>query len=69
MLGMPWVRLELSWFLRSNGASAASTSVAGDLVRAPVLDREQDERDDALGDRGIAVGEEVEPAVVGRCTG
>src|SRR4051812_40247461 len=28
MLGMPWVGLELSWFERSRGASAASTSVA-----------------------------------------
>lgn len=28
MLGMPWVRLELSWFLRSKGASAPSISVA-----------------------------------------
>src|SRR5687767_799743 len=28
MLGMPCVRFELSWFLRSNGASAPSMSVA-----------------------------------------
>src|SRR4051812_26959135 len=28
MLGMPWVRLELSWLARSKGASAPSISVA-----------------------------------------
>src|SRR5688500_20223534 len=28
MLGMPWVRFELSWLRRSKGASAASISVA-----------------------------------------
>src|SRR3546814_13669647 len=28
MLGIPCVRLELSWFLRSNGASVPSISVA-----------------------------------------
>ena len=39
-------------------------SVVGDLGRRAVLDRRQDQRDDALGDRGIAVGEEMEPAVV-----
>jgi len=27
MLGTPWVRFELSWFFRSNGASDASMSV------------------------------------------
>ena len=38
----------------------------GDLGRGLVLDRRKDQRDDALGDRGIAVGEEVQPAVARR---
>src|SRR3546814_17610733 len=36
----------------------------GDLGGGLVLHRGEDQRDDAFGDRGIAVGEEVEPAIV-----
>ena len=63
MLGMPWVRFELSWLLRSKRASAPSMSSARISAGRPVLHGEQDQGDDALGDRGIAVGEEMEPAV------
>ena len=35
----------------------------GDLVRRPVLDRAQHQGDDALGDRRIAVGKEMQAAV------
>ena len=68
MLGMPWVRLELSWLARSKRASSASMSSARISLGRAVLHREQDQGDDALGDRGVAVGEEMQPPV-GRATG
>src|SRR3546814_9896614 len=36
---------------------------ARDLGRRPILHRGEDERDDALGDRGVAVSQEMQPAV------
>ena len=63
MLGTPWVRLDDSSRVRLNGSSSAADVGCRDLGRRPVLHRGQDQRDDALGDRGIAVGEEMQPAV------
>ena len=63
MLGMPCVRFDDNSRVRSNGASSAAMSAVGDLGGGLVLDRGQDQRDDALGDRGIAVGEEMQPPV------
>ncbi len=64
MFGTPWVRFALRCLRSSNGASASVTSSCGDFGGRLVLHRGQDQRDDALGDRGIAVGEEVKPAFV-----
>ena len=61
MLGTPWVRLDDSWFLRSNGSRHGGDVGGGDFVGRAVLHRGDDQRDDALGDRGIAVGEEMQP--------
>ena len=49
--------------VRLNGSSAPAMSVAATSAGGPVLHRRQDQRDDALGDRGIAVGEEMQAAV------
>src|SRR3546814_19711725 len=48
---------------RSGGERGGDVHV-GDLGGGLVLHRGEDQRDDAFGDRGIAVGEEVEPAIV-----
>ncbi len=60
MLGRPCVRLDESWRFRSNGSSAPSISSFGDIGGHAVLHGQQHQCDDALGDRRIAVGEEME---------
>ena len=66
MLGMPWVRLALSWLRQVERRERRGDVESRDLGGRLVLHRGQDQRDDALGDRGIAVGEEMQPAVVSR---
>ena len=68
MLGMPWVRLALRCLRKVERLQRGRDVGLRDLSRRLVLDRRQHQRDDALGDRGIAVGEEVQAvAVVVRC--
>ena len=66
MLGTPWVRLALSCSRQVERRERAGDVHSRDFLRRLVLHRREDQRDDALGDRGIAVGEEMQPAVGGR---
>ena len=64
MLGTPWVRLGAELVPEVERLERGRDVRFGDFRGRLVLHCRKHQRDDALGDRGVAVGEEVEPFAV-----